>query len=183
MSLSSTSMYCIANKLKRIKLDLKFWSKHTFGNFKQKLEKNTDKLLSIEQKLVSQPNNARLNNWHFRLIKQREKMHFFNQKNWGKMARKEWLVNGDRNFRYFHQSMKARKSRSSIVKIKDSSGVWRRMSLKSKSSLFKISIHDYWYIIHKDVYQAIKSFFLEEKLLKQINHTLIALIPKIDNHH
>ena len=78
-------MYCIVNKLKRIKLDLKSWSKHTFENFKQKLEKDTDKLLSIEQRLVSQPNNARLNNWHFRLIKQCEKMHLFNQTYWGKM--------------------------------------------------------------------------------------------------
>jgi len=31
------------------------------------------------------------------------------------------------------------------------------------------------------VCQAIKSFFHDDKLLKQINHTLITLIPKIDN--
>ena len=40
------------------------------------------------------------------------------------MARKEWLVNGDRNSHFFHQSMKTRKTRSRIVKLKDSSGVW-----------------------------------------------------------
>jgi len=36
-------------------------------------------------------------------------------------------------------------------------------------------------MIQTDVCQAIRSFFLEEKLLKQVNHTLIALIPKVDN--
>jgi len=40
---------------------------------------------------------------------------------------------------------------------------------------------DYYYILHIDVCQAIKSFFLEGKSLKQINHTLIALIPNVYN--
>ena len=40
------------------------------------------------------------------------------------MARKDWLMNGDRNSSYLHQSIKARKSISKITKIKDTSGVW-----------------------------------------------------------
>ena len=117
-------MYSISQKLKKVKLDLKTWSKSMFDNFKSKLDSNTDKLLQVEQKLASQPNSARLNKWHYRLIKQCEKVHLFNQKYWGKLAWKDWLVHGDRNSRYFHQTMKARKTRSAIVKIKDSSGVW-----------------------------------------------------------
>ena len=80
---------------KKIKLDLKSWSKNTLANFKNKLERNADKLLYVETKLVQNPNSARLNNWHLRLIKQREKMHVFNQKYWKKVGRKEWLVHGD----------------------------------------------------------------------------------------
>ena len=78
----------------------------------------------MEQKLVAQPHSAKLNNGHYRLIKQREKMHLFDQKYWGTLARKDWLVNGDQNSRYFHQSMKARKTHSVILRIKDASGVW-----------------------------------------------------------
>ena len=40
---------------------------------------------------------------------------------------------------------------------------------------------DHWSMIHTDVCQAIRSFFLKGKLLKQVNHTLIALIHKVDN--
>jgi len=40
------------------------------------------------------------------------------------MTRKEWLVNGDRNSYFFYQTMKTRKTRSRIVKLKDNSGVW-----------------------------------------------------------
>ena len=117
-------MYRVVQKLKKIKLDLKSWSKDTFGNFKSKLERNGKKLLVLETKLVQNPNNARLNNWHYRLIKQREKMHLFNQKYWGRLARKEWLVNGDRHSPFFHQTMKAKKTISKIMKLKDTLGVW-----------------------------------------------------------
>ena len=84
LSVPGTSMYRLAHKLKKVKLELKSLSKSTFGNFKHKLQRNADKLLHVEQKLVAKPFNTRLNNWHYRLIKQREKMHLFNQKYWGR---------------------------------------------------------------------------------------------------
>jgi len=40
------------------------------------------------------------------------------------MARKDWLVNGDRNSRYFHHTRIARKTGSTIMKLKDTSCVW-----------------------------------------------------------
>ena len=240
--ISGTAMYRVAQKLKKTKLDLKTWSKRTFGNFRSKFERNGDKLLEVEDKLTRQPNNARLNNWHFRLLKQREKMHLFHQKYWGKLNRKEWLVNGDRHSRYFHQAMKARKSRQRIMKLKDAAGVW----IEETTRIQQLFIHDFtlrfksahtsatctnielpkmvteddnllllqpvqdheikdavfqmdkfkapgpdgfggaffqnhWNIIAPDVCRAIKSFFTDGKLLKQVNHTLIALIPKVEN--
>jgi len=66
-------------------------------------------------------------------------MHLLNQKYWGKLARKEWLVNGDRNSCFCHQSMKARKPRSSIVKINDSSGV----CVDSPTQIQKLFVHDF----------------------------------------
>jgi len=39
-------------------------------------------------------------------------------------ARQRWLVDGDRNSRYFHLSAKARKQHSAIIRIKDDAGVW-----------------------------------------------------------
>jgi len=182
-----------------------------------------------------------MNNWHYRLIKQREKMHLFNQKYWGNLARKDWLVNGDRHCHYFHQTMRTRKSRSKIIKIKDASGVWideasqvQQLFVQDFTSRFKSTLintalpnfellmivseednyllsipiqnhevkdaifqmdkhktprsdgfgatyfQNYWHIISTDVCHAIKLFFNDGKLLKQINHMLIALIPKID---
>ena len=73
---SGTPMFRLAQKLKRLKLDLKSWSKRTFENFKHKLERNAESLLRIEQRLVLQPHSARLNNWHFRLVKSGKKCIF-----------------------------------------------------------------------------------------------------------
>ena len=75
-----TPMFRLVQKLKKIKLDLKTWSKRTFGNFKYKLKRNGEKLLQVEQKLILQSHSVHLNNWLYRLIKQREKMHLFNHK-------------------------------------------------------------------------------------------------------
>jgi len=132
-------MYRVVQKLKKIKLDLKTWSKRMFGNFRSKLERNGEKLLAVEHKLMLQPHSARLNSWHYRLIKQRKKMHLFNQKYWEKLSRKEWLVNGDRHSRYFRQTMKARKSCGRIFKIKDASGVW----IDEAHRIQHLFIHDF----------------------------------------
>jgi len=45
----------------------------------------------------------------------------------------------------------------------------------------------YWPLTKHDFYRCILEFFIQEKMLKQINQMFIALIPKIDNpsqtHH
>jgi len=41
--------------------------------------------------------------------------------------------------------------------------------------------HHYWDIVGPAICKAIKSFFLSGKLLEQVNHTFITLIPKKDN--
>ena len=45
----------------------------------------------------------------------------------------------------------------------------------------------YWDLINEDLYQCILEFFRNGRMLRQINHTFIALIPKIENpsqtHH
>lgn len=40
---------------------------------------------------------------------------------------------------------------------------------------------NYWHIIKKDLFNCIIEFFTKGKILKEINHTFITLIPKVDN--
>ena len=68
-----------------------------FANYRVQIKKNKDQLHYVENKLLESQNNHRLNNWRVQLIKQREKLMFFNQRYWVQYARKQWLVDGDRN--------------------------------------------------------------------------------------
>jgi len=54
----------------------------------------------------------------------KEKLLLYNKKYWGTFRRKEWLVNGDRNSRYFQQQANTRRKKKLICKLKDDYGIW-----------------------------------------------------------
>jgi len=238
-----TAMFRFSRKLRSIKAALKTWSKAKFANFQNQIEKNSHKLHIVESKLLANPQSYRLNDWHFRLLKQREKLFLFNKRYWGNLARKKWLVDGDRNSRFFHLSATNRKRGCSILRLKDTSGIWieERPAIQQKfildfssrftsghdlrtrahgflatpivtaeenadlikpvtddeiyTAVFQMDPHktpgsdgfgasfyqDHWDIVREQLCVAIKDFFHSEKLLKEVNHTFITLIPKVAN--
>ena len=192
---------------------------------------------------MNQPDSHRLNLWLTQLLIQREKLMLFNQKYWDRHKRNEWLVNGDRNSRYFHQLANNRRKRNAVLKLKDESGVWldtqqliaaklvtdfttrfssnvrinrrfpeipleTRVTASENVALLRVPTREevkqalfsidstktpgpdgygagffkkYWNIIQQEFYASTVEFFTQGKLLRQLNHTFIALIPKIDN--
>ena len=122
--ITGTPMFRFTSNLRRIKSALKIWSRSKFSNFRTQVEKNTTQLQLVESRIISNPQCPRLNAWHFRLLKQREKLLLFNKRYWGTLARKKWLVDGDRNSRYFHHSAKRKSNQSAILRIQDASGIW-----------------------------------------------------------
>jgi len=240
---SGTPMFRFIRKLRCIKNELKGWCRSKFSHFRSQVEKNTSQLHLVESKIISDPHCQRLNNWHLRLLKQREKLLLFNKRFWGTLARKKWLVDGDRSSRYFHHLAAQRKNQCSILRLKDPSGIWiedvnairqhflqdyihrftsARNSLAALSgnltpplitveenaalihpvsdeeiynAVFQMDPHkapgpdgfgasffqDHWPIIKDLLCEAIKDFFRSGKLLKEVNHTFITLIPKVVN--
>ena len=122
--INGAPMFRFTQKLRRIKSELKIWSRSKFANFRKQVEKNSAKLQFVESLIIADPHNHRLTGWHFRLLKQRERLLLFNKRYWGTLAHKKWLVDGDRNSRFFHQSATARKRHCAILRIKDPSGIW-----------------------------------------------------------
>ena len=176
-----------------------------------------------------------------RLIRQREKLLLFNQKYWGKLSRKNWLVQGDRNTSFFQHQARLHKNRKTVIQLKDSCGVWindpvsisqvfvedftRRFKSSHPSgrelsplglphlisdmdnqnlikmptledvhtALFSMDSNKtpgpdgfgagffktYWPLLKSDLFNSVVEFFRTGKLLKEINHTFLTLIPKI----
>ena len=56
-------------KMDIIKYDLKSWAKSTFGHIEDKLQHNLNKINYVEEKLIDNPVNFRLNNWLNWLVK------------------------------------------------------------------------------------------------------------------
>ena len=51
-------------------------------------------------------------------------MMLFNQKYQRKLARKEWLVNGDRNSKFFQNNANSKRKRKIVMKLLDDCGIW-----------------------------------------------------------
>ena len=246
--IQGTNMFTLAYKLKTTKHSVRIWARQFMGHNQQKLLHNSKKIGLVEDKLIDQPNSPRLNEWMTRLLKQREKLLLYNQKYLGNLRRKHWLVNGDRNSRFFQQQANTRRKKKLICKIKTDCNIWldnpRDIADKFvhdfsarfhagpghhsspnpglhpclsildnhklieipgiqevKLALFAIDSSKtpgpdgfgagfykyYWDLIQQDVYNWITEFFRTGKLLKSLNHTFLALIPKCDNptetHH
>ncbi|XP_056688728.1 uncharacterized protein [Spinacia oleracea] len=116
---SESRFFCIFQKLSRLKTDLKNWHSRKYGNIQHKLALNQDKLKNVEVQLQLYPENHHIEHHLHRLVKQRERLLSFGQNFWGKYARKQWLTQGDRGSRFFHEKMKTRKRRSQIFRLQN----------------------------------------------------------------
>ena len=118
MRISGTHMFQLSKKLKHIKYEIKDWPKKYLGNLWDKISKNEHKFEYVEEGLLENPNSFCFNSWMERLLKQRVKLVLFNHKYWGKLSRKNWLNNGDRNTKKFQRIACARRKRNKVIIIK-----------------------------------------------------------------
>nr|GEW17354.1 hypothetical protein [Tanacetum cinerariifolium] len=89
-----------------------------------------------------------------------------------------WLKEGDSNFAYFHKVIKSRTSRSRIDTISNSEGVVFENNL----------VHDA-FVSHYEIFlrqagdtspfNSVNLFKSNGTLLRELNHTIIALLPKV----
>ncbi|GJS72432.1 hypothetical protein Tco_0705273 [Tanacetum coccineum] len=90
----------------------------------------------------------------------------------------EWLNAGDANTTYFHRIVKSKCARNRIEMVRDSSNVLHERNAVPDGlsvALFKKS----WDIVGGEITNAVRDLFFNDKLLKELNHTIISLIPKV----
>ncbi|GKA47142.1 reverse transcriptase domain-containing protein [Tanacetum coccineum] len=108
-------------------------------------------------------------------------------------AKVEWLKLGDANTTYFFKVVKSQASRNCIDTVTTSNGDCINGDQEIRDAIFCMGdnkalgpngystafFKEAWGIISGEVIKAVKEFFINGVLLKELNHTIIALIPKV----
>ena len=111
-------------KLRHIKTSLKSWAFLKYKHNNNKLVENETKIKALQEQLWQQPYNTIWIKHINRLITQREKILLYGQHLWGSQSRKQWLTQGDRNSRFFHNRMRKKTATTTIYRLQNELGQW-----------------------------------------------------------
>ncbi|XP_019151079.1 PREDICTED: uncharacterized protein LOC109147875 [Ipomoea nil] len=120
---SGNEMYTFVTKLKRVKEVLKKWNWEVFGNIFEKVRELEGMVREVEEKLQEEPTDERV--MEFKLLQARlQKQIRIEDKFWQQKAHSQWVVEGERNSKYFQGLVRERRVKQVIHKIKRAEGVW-----------------------------------------------------------
>ncbi|CAN1221161.1 Transposon TX1 uncharacterized 149 kDa protein [Linum grandiflorum] len=232
---TGSKLFKFHSKLKNLRHNLVEWQKSGRSN-------SARKILTLKEE-ISRIKLGTPTNWKLirSLESELEQALRMEDSYWKTKARNQWLLQGDRNTKYFHRLASFHRNKMHIGKLKNDEGTvltseedkqmlavnyFKRIfssdippgffpvhlcpSLSksvskaqnaalirqvSKQAVFSLGpnqapgsdgftgtfYREYWNYIHHDLCEAVRSFFLTRTLPCNINHTLISLIPKINN--
>ncbi|XP_039161265.1 uncharacterized protein LOC120289927 [Eucalyptus grandis] len=195
-------MYILVSKLKLLKGKLKQLNMDTFSNISARAEEARESLQLVQTELVLDPQNPQLAELEqtrraVTVDLRRDEESFYGQK-----SRIRWLKEGDSNTRFFHLSL----SKPSLQEVTDY--IRRPLTMDQVSTLSRpvldMEIRDTlfslprgeapgpdgftveffksnWDIVGPSVLDAVKEFFSSRRLLKEVNNTILTLVPKVPN--
>ena len=113
----------LKENVEKFTADVKIWNKEVFGDIFQRKKWVEARLRGIQSNIVEGPNEYLLNlesqhrKEYFEIVQQEKEL-------WSVKSRYNWLIQGDRNTRFFHTSTLIRKRRNKIVYLKNNQGNW-----------------------------------------------------------
>ena len=101
----------------------KKWNKEIFGNVFLRKKKILNRLLGIQKALAHRPSSF-LINLQDQVTEEYNQILLLQKEIWAMKSRTNWVIFGERNMTFFHQSTLARRSRNRITSIQDENGNW-----------------------------------------------------------
>nr|GEX29514.1 hypothetical protein [Tanacetum cinerariifolium] len=197
-------MFRVVHKLKNLKKPLRklLYDK---GNLHSNVNMLRDELDRVQTRLDSDPFNEDIRQEKATALAAFNEACLMEEKFLKQIAKIDWLKEGDLNSAYFRKAVKSRISRSRIdvvtnvdVKLADHEALDMTCNVSRqevKSALFSMGngkasgpdgytaafFKETWDIVVDDFVASVCEFFTNGKILKKLNHTIIALIPKVNS--
>ncbi|CAL5097923.1 unnamed protein product [Urochloa decumbens] len=157
--------------LKGMMRSLKSWSSEKFGSIRKELERMRAALAQLQA--MNQDEQAIK-----AAIREMNELLYREEMLWLQRSRVDWLREGDRNTKFFHQKATWRKRRNQISKLKDEDGNWPFSDQEISDALFQIGpikapgpdgfparfFQRNWELMKEDVTEAVKRFFTTGKM-------------------
>ncbi|CAN1148633.1 Putative ribonuclease H protein At1g65750, partial [Linum perenne] len=103
--------------------DLKKWNKFTFGNVFRRKKRLLEVLVKAENRVAANPSEANLRE-EADARSRLETVLWQEEEIWIQKSRAKWVVEGDRNTKFFHLATLKRRAFNRIKRLKDENGNW-----------------------------------------------------------
>ncbi|WRX14697.1 Reverse transcriptase domain - like 10 [Theobroma cacao] len=119
--LNSSGLTAFWIKQQRLKRDLKWWNKQIFGDIFEKLKLAELEAEKREMDFQQDPSPLNRNLMHKAYAKLNRQLSI-EELYWQQKSGVKWLVEGERNTKFFHSMMRKKRVRNNIFRIQDSEG-------------------------------------------------------------
>lgn len=128
----------LLDKLRCVKKELKDWRVHTFGHVNKKKKDHLARIEGIQKKHHQGRMNRFLADLETSLQKELRDVLYHEELMWHQRSRTKWLLDGDRNTRYYHVKATKRHHRNRIHMLRNDDGDWveDEVQLKGMVTLF-----------------------------------------------
>nr|GFC54686.1 hypothetical protein [Tanacetum cinerariifolium] len=199
-NVSGFSMYKVVKKLKCLKKPFRILL-YEHGNLHLNVDHLCKELDQVQTELDSDPSNVHLRDKEVAYVIAYNEVLLLQERFLKQQAKVQWLKEGDANSAYFHKAVKSRNlNLQNIfgVTLDEPTALEMVQNVSSrevKEAMFSMGndkspgpdgftaafFKEAWDIVGNDVVKAVGEFFTNGNLLKELNHTVIALILKIKN--
>ncbi|GJR56913.1 aspartic peptidase [Tanacetum coccineum] len=199
------NMFQVVTKIKALKKPLRKLL-YSHRNLHERVNSLRIELDEVQKAMDKNPSDSNLQDEEAAYVKAFTEAKLDEERFLKQKAKIEWLDVGDSNFAFFHKSVKSRNRsfRIEVIRGEGDTDVTGSLVaenfvshyqkfLEIKSAMFSIGddrapgpdgftsafFKKSWDIMGDDICKAVRDFFSNGKLLKETNHTFLALIPKV----
>ena len=115
-------MHTFQLKLKELKARIKKWNKEEFGNIMEERQKLEGEMEKLQQKIIIEGRTEESSKEEGIILGKLEERRKQEEVLWRQKSRIKWLREGERNTKFFHQTMIQHRQRNRILSIRDKNG-------------------------------------------------------------